>query len=417
MSFDAKTLYDLLPAIYRIRDAEQGEPLKALMAILAEQSLILEEDLAQLYDNQFIETCADWVIPYIGDLIGYREIYGVVPKVDITRAEVANTIGYRRRKGTASILEQLARDVTGWDARVVEYFQLLVTNQYMNHVRPQNLATVNVRDWQALERLNSPFETTAHTVDVRQISTGRGRYNIPNIGIFLWRLKAYPVKKATAHPVEDNGYTFDPLGFDVPLFNQPQSEGEITHLANPVNVAEPLRRRRLYEELENLRQASASDLEEQTQSLSEQALYFSPVPVLQIFLDGDEIPIPADQIQICDLSTWRRPAAEDSVRVAVDPVLGRLVEADSNLATSVEVSYSYGFSDDLGGGPYRRSRSPIISEAVVPVEAEDAASLTAALESVNPQAEQVLIQIQGSPTLQANFNIGLESRPDDLYSG
>ena len=36
-------------------------------------------------------------------------------------AEVAHTIGYRRRKGTAAVLEQLARDVTGWPAaRVVE---------------------------------------------------------------------------------------------------------------------------------------------------------------------------------------------------------------------------------------------------------------------------------------------------------
>ena len=44
---------------------------------------------------------------------------------------------YRRRKGTAAMLEQLARDVTGWDARAVEYFELLATTQYMNHRRPR----------------------------------------------------------------------------------------------------------------------------------------------------------------------------------------------------------------------------------------------------------------------------------------
>ena len=33
------------------------------------------------------------------------------------------------------MLEQLARDVTGWDARAVEFFQLLATTQYMNHLR------------------------------------------------------------------------------------------------------------------------------------------------------------------------------------------------------------------------------------------------------------------------------------------
>jgi hypothetical protein len=67
MSIDSEQLYNLLPAIYRIRDAERGEPLKALLAVIAEQAAVLEEDLAQLYDDQFIETCAEWVIPYIGD--------------------------------------------------------------------------------------------------------------------------------------------------------------------------------------------------------------------------------------------------------------------------------------------------------------------------------------------------------------
>ena len=68
----------LLPAVYRLRDAEQGEPLRALLALFAQQFAALEENLEQLYDDQFIETCADWVAPYIGDLIGYRPLHGVV---------------------------------------------------------------------------------------------------------------------------------------------------------------------------------------------------------------------------------------------------------------------------------------------------------------------------------------------------
>ena len=58
MSFDAKRMSELLPAIYRIRDADRGEPLKALLLVIADQVGVLEEDLAQLYDDQFIETCA-----------------------------------------------------------------------------------------------------------------------------------------------------------------------------------------------------------------------------------------------------------------------------------------------------------------------------------------------------------------------
>src|SRR6476620_11037195 len=162
MPFDTETLYRLLPATYRVRDAEQGEPLKALIAVLAEQALALEENLDQLYDDQFIETCAEWVAPYIGDLIGYRELYGVIPRISSPRAEVANTIAFRRRKGTAAMLEQLARDVTGWPARAVEFFLLLATTQYMNHIRRQHLAAPDLRKWEPLERIGTPFDPVAH---------------------------------------------------------------------------------------------------------------------------------------------------------------------------------------------------------------------------------------------------------------
>ena len=187
MSFDADRLYELLPAIHRIRDQEQGGPLRALLSVIADQATILEEDLAQLYDDQFIETCAPWVVPYIGDLIGITGLSGTRTGIITPRAEVAHTIGYRRRKGTAAVLEQLARDVTSWPARAVEFFQILATTQYMNHLRPENKSFVNVRDANRLAYLGSAFEhlngseDLTHTVDVRRIASGRGRYNIPNV--------------------------------------------------------------------------------------------------------------------------------------------------------------------------------------------------------------------------------------------
>ncbi|MBL0011664.1 MAG: hypothetical protein IPP22_13230 [Nitrosomonas sp.] len=68
-------LYELLPAIYRMRDADQGEPLKALLQIISEQVNLVEDDIFQLYENWFIETCEDWVVPYIGELIGYVPVH------------------------------------------------------------------------------------------------------------------------------------------------------------------------------------------------------------------------------------------------------------------------------------------------------------------------------------------------------
>ena len=188
MTLDLNKIYDMLPAVYRTRDAElaaqmgglldppeqlelqtllsisgslsaaqerrlkelqdkqQRGPLKALISVLAEQVEVLEESLYQAYDDQFIETCQEWAVPYIGELVGARGLF-VFPDAKFSlRAEVADTLNNRRRKGTISVLERLARDVTGWDANVVEYFLLLATTQFMNHVRTGNLAIADIRD-------------------------------------------------------------------------------------------------------------------------------------------------------------------------------------------------------------------------------------------------------------------------------
>ena len=159
MSTEAQRLYELLPAIHRIRDAEIAKrsgletgPLEELIAVIASQVALLQENIEQSYDDLFIETCSEWVVPYIGDVIGYQSLHGKVPDVASPRAEVAHTIALRRRKGTAAVLEQLARDVTAWPARVVEAFELLAWSQFIqNHVRLEAVAWADVRRAAAME--------------------------------------------------------------------------------------------------------------------------------------------------------------------------------------------------------------------------------------------------------------------------
>lgn len=407
MSFDAQRLYELLPAIYRIRDLEQGEPLRALLAVIADEVSVLEENLDQLYDDQFIETCADWVVPYIGDLIGVRALHGIVPKVSSPRAEVANTIRLRRRKGTAAVLEELARDVTGWPARVVEFFEWLGWTQFMNHtrVRPPRGGWLDLRDHDACERIayaRGTFDSTAHTVEVRRIASGRGRYNIPNVGLFLWRLQAYPITRGTARSVGSNRFNFNPVGLDTQLFNRPQTETEITHLAEEINLPALLRRRLLHEELEARRQALA-------ESRTPEPLYFGDQPVCEITLNTENKPVLPEELMICDLSDWRVPpnskdytlpdgtTVAHKIRVAVDPVLGRLTFAAAEEPKAATVSYAYGFSTEMGGGPYNRLASispaldrPVtfqvgVSQEIAPKPGQIFATLEEAVDAWNTQ--------------------------------
>ena len=57
--------------------------------MIAEQVNVVEEDIAQLYENWFIETCEDWVVPYIGDLIGYRLVHDAGEPGDASTAAAA----------------------------------------------------------------------------------------------------------------------------------------------------------------------------------------------------------------------------------------------------------------------------------------------------------------------------------------
>ena len=54
------------------------------------------------------------------------------------------------------------------------------------------------------------------------------------------RLTAVPL---TPDPGDASGRKFrvNPLGADLQLFRQPQTEDDISHLAEPINVPEPLR--------------------------------------------------------------------------------------------------------------------------------------------------------------------------------
>lgn len=397
MTFDADALYHLLPAIHRVRDAEQSPPgaLKALLSALADEFAVMEENLDQLYDDLFIETCADWVIPYIGDLIGYEPLHGLGKARGLARAEVAHTIALRRRKGTASVLEQLARDVTGWSARGVEFFQMLGTTQYMNHLRPHNHYAPDLRKWAPLTRIGGAFDSIAHTVDVRNADNGRGRFNIPNVGIFIWRLAAYRHTRSPSVRVDDRRYLISPLGHPLPLFTRPQTEDEITHLAEPINVPDPIHRRVMTDRLPLYygRRATAAGPVDNAE------------PSVVLFINSVEVP--RAEVVVCHLGDdgagWAHEAPAG--KYAIDPELGRVAVAlDLPVPKSVATTYHYAFSADLGGGEYPRVRNEDTPEVDVVRVPGEFATIAMALEAV---ANNGVIEITDSGRYDATLAVAV----------
>jgi hypothetical protein len=379
-------LYELLPVIYRQRDEERGQPLRALLRVIGEQVEVVEEDITRLYDNWFIETCDDWVVPYIGDLLGFQLVHEAgqpgdvhtaegraLDKILLPRREVAHTIGARRRRGTLALLEELSLDVAGWPARAVEFYRLLGVTQAINQLQMRRGRTADVRDVARLDLLGSAFNHLSQGVDVRRVISHRveERSNIPDVGLFVWRLRAYRVSNTPAYCIEEAGencFTFSVLGNNAPLFTHAQPEAEETHIADELNVPAPIRLRALVKRIKEHGRTKRTEASKD---------YYGDLPSVRSGekslairapgwpgTDKDGL-ISAAKIIPADLRRWDYQPKDD--HVAVDPKHGRIVfPTEQAPAEGVWVSYYYGFSADIGGGEYKRALTQQAPADIVP---------------------------------------------------
>ncbi|HZD47687.1 MAG TPA: hypothetical protein VE178_02975, partial [Silvibacterium sp.] len=351
MSTTPSPIYSLLPAAFRTRDAAQGGPLQALFAVLESQYGLVKENLAQLYDDQFIETCAPWVIPYIGKLIGYNTVYTATLTSPDSRAEVANTIGYRRRKGTLVALEQITHDVSGRTTMAVEEFCNLVTTLSLRDVRPLQLATASLRTGADLEDLHGPFNRLNRTIDVRSVTPrinsqqvpgttpleivlhGPGRFNVPQVSVWMWRWQSFPVTNAVAFSQGGGGYSFSSLGGPVPLFQTvPEESAPFSWLVQEEDVPEPISLQRFSADLSTFYPGS-----------------------LELIADGNPVPLAhitcANLAESLDGSVCIVPSG----MIAIDPQIGRIQYApDVRLPQELRVNYNYGAPALIAGGYYDR---------------------------------------------------------------
>jgi hypothetical protein len=349
-------LAELLPRRHRLRDAEEGEPLRALLAVIAEQLDRVRDGVQQGYEDLFVETAAPWVLPYLGDLVGYRTLPGyervlttglhgggreALAEAIAPRADVAATVAHRRRKGTLHLLEELSEQVAQWPARAVEL------SRHVAHTQPVKLygtggrrgdrgRLLDLRDGSALAVAGGPFEELARTVDVRRADSARrqGGWTPSGVGLFVWRLKPYALTSSPAYCIDRarNLYTFSILGNDTPLVTKPVPEPSPAHIAAVDNVPAFITRRLLHDRL---------------------ADYYGPGKSLVIRRDGEDRPVPPADIVVADLSDWRyRPKRG---QVAVDPELGRIAFGSRQAPRQgVWVDYHHAFGADMGGGEYER---------------------------------------------------------------
>ena len=380
-------LFDLLPVYQRQLDREAGGQLEQLLAVMQEQYDLVEADVAQAYENWFIETCADWVVPYLGDLVGYKSSYQAGQPAEVSsreatlrgsvlipRRDVANTIRYRRRKGSLALLEDLCRDVTGWPAHAVEFGRFVSSTVPISFPIARRGGTMDVRRGDVLDQLGTPFDGVHRGVDVRRLGSHRkaGRWGPANVGLFLSRVLSDSLLRVEPSQSDEAGeqcFTFSPLGNDCPLY----SRGPETDAAGP--VAPELRlpgpiTRRAFEE--RGRDAAAGRV------IAAERLYGEGKSVavyVRGWAEGSAVSlVPREKILPAHLARWRYRTPPG--HIAVDPELGRFAFAVGETPKDVFVSFYGATCGHVGGGQYPRPVSEglmsegLVSEGlpVIPVE-------------------------------------------------
>lgn len=374
-------LSQLLPAVYRAED--QGA-LAELVERIGAQTAIVRRSIDRLWDDQSIETCDAWLIDYYADLLATN----VVSSLDERerRVDVGKTIYYRRRKGTVSLLEELAHDISGWSVHVVEFFRRLSRTRHLldpaiglstvrssaterqlqyaqgvvgprSHTQAGGYADLrNVLA--ASQASGGSFDEYFHTADVRRGRGTTGWYDIPRLGVFVWRLDAMRVVRGTPVPDVDcpNQYTFDPTGRDVPLFGSgTRTYGNAWISPAPHQVPGPISR--------ELLEAEFADLYGIGRSLCVR-----------------------DPLGAIPASKFKKASDDPNKPLWIIPELGRFyVHLGQAHQGSFLVDFHYGFSANVGANPRDRS-SDHVDDAGAPVTGGDA-NLATVLGGLGPSGQ------------------------------
>jgi hypothetical protein len=350
-------LYDLLPTIYRRRDDEvyavdksgvrardllavidsshadtrtladtHVAPLKALFAILQRPFEELESAIAALYDDWFVETCSEEMLPLIAEPLAVRDIEALRKGHADLRAVIANIVDHRRRKGVARALEELGSEATGWTVQVTDGLESLAQTPRMHPqaARRAGFADLRRRPPGALAS-GAPEARPVSGADVRAAGGG-----VRAATIDVLRTKGAPVtgvEPGWPDPGERRRRTFSPLGDDDMLM-RPASTGDDDGARSFVK---PL-----------TRAAARADLARSGR--------IEGLAVRELHWIGSSEP----PLLVADLSHWDVPARAGAAArtVYVDPELGRLLLPDEGRL--YEVDYTIVAHDGIGAAPVSR---------------------------------------------------------------
>ena len=371
-------LYGLLPAVFREQDAVGGEPLRALLAIVAGQVDVVEQDIAGLWNDLFIETCDDWVIAYIGDLVSNTLLYdpsrigeqdtaaGAVHRPARPRPAPARRDPDPRRRRQDHLLPPAqghAADARGARARRHRLGRARGRVLRVARLDPAPRAHPPAgRAGSTCARSSATSASTARSTRratastcARSPSTRAGTRSRTS-GSSSGGWAATRCVDVPARPAGAAVAPFTSARSATPRRCSPTCAGRATRqaLSTELHVPGPIRRAFFRADLDRHRTTPPPDFTDLYGTIDELGAPLAANPDASLFVMRDGQPVAPAQVVCARLDPW--PAARPTGAViGVDVAVGRIAVGDGfpDPAT-IDVTYHYGFPADIGGGPYDR---------------------------------------------------------------
>jgi len=198
--------------LYRARDAERsGHPLRRLVELLGAELDRVEAAILSLADDHFVERASDDGLRLLADLFGAELLHD---DLRANRGVVASSVHWRRRRGTASTLEQVLTVTSGWSAEVDESFRSLLQTQDLRYLVPWRARTAVL--WDPIAT-SDPLSRNAPAVALPPLGASPGlrgfveRHPDESLDAALRRMGRADAGRHAASP-----RTFDALGWSRP---------------------------------------------------------------------------------------------------------------------------------------------------------------------------------------------------------
>ena len=242
------------------------------------------------------------------------------------------------------MLEELARDVTGWGARVVEFFQLLDWNQHLEHLRLQ------------MRRLPGPALERAHDANRRAVGRGDAHGRRPGdqrVGRLVRDPQHRLLPVAAARGAADHDHAARGGRNGVALHVQPARPGRARSSrpgtgrstgagrATELTIQDPIRPAALFTDLAAVPAALPP---------TASAAYYGPDGAARLVVTANGVVVPASDIRCYNLDTWAMLAQPNDALIGIDVARGRLIRGSQRNGQALEVTFCEGTVAEFGGG-------------------------------------------------------------------